>query len=331
MNNLKHVGLALLNYHEAYDSFPAGEVIAATGQSFPGWQASIVPFVDSSPWYDMIDFRHTWDDPRNIPAFRFRMGFLLIPGVDETTDRNGFALSHYASNRQVLGQNRSLGIADLPLGSSHTVLAGEIAEDFQPWGQSGNGRDPEASMNSGPDSFGRYTGDGANLLMADGSVRFVANQGNTAPRNRSRRPTRISGRNPEYFRAERMLRSGLRALVQIDSDGNDVAVWVPWAYIGDEMTVTDDDLKLFIPMTNLDALFIRSGAGFSDTGLEHLAGLKKLQVLEIHNSSITDRGLRHLEALTKLKVFQLSATEVTDDGVSRLKAVLPNCDVRLSP
>jgi hypothetical protein len=65
--------------------------------------------------------------------------------------------------------------------------------------------------------------------------------------------------------------------------------------------------------------------------LEHLAGLKKLQVLEIHNSSITDRGLRHLEALTKLKVFQLSATEVTDDGVSRLKAVLPNCDVRLSP
>ena len=179
-NNLKQIGLALYNYYDTFTALPPGEVADPSGRSHHSWMANMLPLLDSSPWYNMIDFNRPWDHPRNAPIFRISMPCFLNPAIDEKADERGFALSHYAGNSQLFGVNSSFKLEGLPLGMSGTVLAGEIAEDFKAWGGPGNWRDSAAPLNSGPNSFGRYTRDGASLLMADGSVRFVANGADTS-------------------------------------------------------------------------------------------------------------------------------------------------------
>jgi hypothetical protein len=57
----------------------------------------------------------------------------------------------------------------------HTILAGEAAGNFQPWGHPDNCRDPGNGIESGPDSFGRpHFPQVAGFVMCDGSVRFLS-------------------------------------------------------------------------------------------------------------------------------------------------------------
>ncbi|WP_417731529.1 DUF1559 domain-containing protein [Rosistilla oblonga] len=67
-NNMKQLGLALHNYHDTYQSFPASAGVTlstnASGQ-YDGWNswsglASILPFIEQGPLYDQIDFRYNF-------------------------------------------------------------------------------------------------------------------------------------------------------------------------------------------------------------------------------------------------------------------------------
>src|SRR5262245_9085845 len=56
-NNLKQIGLAMHNYHSAYDKFPAGYVSAAAtvdgdglGPGW-GWGAFLLPYLEQEPLY----------------------------------------------------------------------------------------------------------------------------------------------------------------------------------------------------------------------------------------------------------------------------------------
>lgn len=67
-NNMKQLGLALHNYHDTYQSFPAsaGVTLATSaGGSYDGWNswsglASILPFIEQNALYDQIDFRYNF-------------------------------------------------------------------------------------------------------------------------------------------------------------------------------------------------------------------------------------------------------------------------------
>jgi hypothetical protein len=51
--------------------------------------------------------------------------------------------------------------------------------------------------------------------------------------------------------------------------------------------------------------------------------LRKLQFLDLSNTTVTDRGLAHLKELNKLGWLQLGNTRVTDAGLIDLKKALP--------
>ena len=55
-DNLKGLGLALLNYEETYASFPPGAVIslATPAESGRGWLSSILPFMGQVPLYEAV-------------------------------------------------------------------------------------------------------------------------------------------------------------------------------------------------------------------------------------------------------------------------------------
>jgi len=59
-NNMKQIGLALHNYHGAFNCLPAGStgVLNAAGTNFNGhgwtWQAAVLPYIEQSSLYDAI-------------------------------------------------------------------------------------------------------------------------------------------------------------------------------------------------------------------------------------------------------------------------------------
>lgn len=174
-NGLKHIGFALRDYHANWQLLPPGGIFNARETPFFGWPVSILPYVDASPIYNMVNFSVPWNDPANADIFRRPYPWYLSASVAETTDSQGFVLTHYVANQNVLFRNSSVSIADITDGLNQTILAGEIADGFLPYAQPGNWRDPATGINAGPKSFGRPSRDGAFMLMADGAVFFLPN------------------------------------------------------------------------------------------------------------------------------------------------------------
>lgn len=65
-SNLRQVGLALHNYHSAYDRMPSGW-IADEPSDEPGWgfEAAILPFLEQQPIFEKIDFSVAIEDTKH--------------------------------------------------------------------------------------------------------------------------------------------------------------------------------------------------------------------------------------------------------------------------
>jgi prepilin-type processing-associated H-X9-DG protein len=118
-----------------------------------------------------------WDHPRNASVFKSRVLSYENPGLpdDRQRDAPGRSLTEYAANVHVLGGPRRLTFASITDGTSNTILAGEIARRFPPWGMTGNSRDPAKGINRSPAGFGGPYPGGANVSFVDGAVRFIKN------------------------------------------------------------------------------------------------------------------------------------------------------------
>ncbi len=174
-NHLKQIGLACHNYHDSFAHFPAGATWDAQGRMLHGWQTQLLPFIEQDDLYRRINLKVPWTDADNAPAFRQRVAAYLNPVVEEQQDKNEFFLSHYAGNARVLGGDVGWKKKDITDGLSNTLLAGEVAGNFKPWGYPANSRDPALGINQTSDGFGgpRKSKKGANFSFADGSVRFI--------------------------------------------------------------------------------------------------------------------------------------------------------------
>lgn len=175
ISNLKQIGLALHNYHETHQTYPPGGTFDAVGRPLHGWQAMLLPFIEQKALHDRIDFSVSWDDPRNATAYRTEVSEYLYPFANKRRDNAGYALSHYAGNAHVLGGEVARSQAEVKDGASNTILAGEAAGAFQPWGYPANWRDPALGINRSPEGFGSPSPGGANFLFVDGSVHFLKN------------------------------------------------------------------------------------------------------------------------------------------------------------
>ena len=115
-----------------------------------------------------------WNDPRNSAYFKAVIPTYLNPEIGVIRNAEGYGLSHYAGNIHVLKRDRAsrwVGPEDV----SSTILMGEVAEGFKPWGDPTNLRDPGLGVNKVPGGFGGASGSGANFVFMDGSVRFLRN------------------------------------------------------------------------------------------------------------------------------------------------------------
>jgi hypothetical protein len=170
--NLRMTGLAVLSYASHRDSLPFLEV-GSRARASQSWQSLALPYMDII--FADIDKSLPWDDPRNSAYYRGIVPYYLNPEIGAIRDSRGYGLSHFAGNEHVLGRKIPLRPEGIANGASNTILAGEVATNFKPWGDPTNLRDPIRGINQSPDGFAGPSGTGANMIFLDGSVRFLRN------------------------------------------------------------------------------------------------------------------------------------------------------------
>jgi hypothetical protein len=170
-NNLRNIGFALQNYDSA-DGHLAGAVVDAQGRPLHGWQTLLLENLEQDSIYKEIDLKKPWNDPANVPAFQKHIRAYQQRDLSKQT-ADGLSLTHYAGNVHVLGGDLPRSVAEYEGRAATTILVGEVADNFKPWGHPMNWRDPRLGVNQSPDGFGHPRRPGAQFLMMDNSVRTL--------------------------------------------------------------------------------------------------------------------------------------------------------------
>jgi hypothetical protein len=176
---LRDIGLASLNWSTDFSGrLVVQEAPTSAEEPTQSWATSILPYIDQPTLYEHIDRSAAWDDPVNREWCGIEVEAFLNPALlstSETRNAAGYALNHYAANRR-LAESRTVtdydGISRAD-GGSNTLMYGEAAGHFRPWGQPGNWRDPAEGINTSPDGFGGPDG-GAVFVFCDNHVRVIA-------------------------------------------------------------------------------------------------------------------------------------------------------------
>jgi prepilin-type N-terminal cleavage/methylation domain-containing protein len=158
-NNLKQLGLAMHNYHDAFQHFPPGD--AAAGP-YGTWQVSILPFIEQDNLFRLyVNFGNAqltgiaFDSPVNQTNVTSKVLPLLTCPSDPNAGQFmplGVSLHNYAVNfgnttrTQLLFKgvtfggapfslnNKTFRIADVTDGTSNTLLASEVLQGISKTG-----------------------------------------------------------------------------------------------------------------------------------------------------------------------------------------------------
>jgi prepilin-type processing-associated H-X9-DG protein len=183
-NNLKQIGLAMHNYHDVHKCLPAGFIADEDGKPMHSWRVALLPFLERSDLYERYNFDEPWDSPTNLAiaeqmpeVFRCPSAPAAGPGSNMT---NYVVILHDGEEQAPLNTmfrgNHWTRFRDIRDGTSNTLMVVEVREAV-PWTQ------PDTDLqfsrlnfqiNAGQNSLGSFHPQGAQVLFADGSVRFLS-------------------------------------------------------------------------------------------------------------------------------------------------------------
>ncbi|MEX1233143.1 MAG: DUF1559 domain-containing protein [Planctomycetaceae bacterium] len=184
-NNLKQIGLALHNYHDAHGSFPPAYLADEHGRPMHSWRVLILPFMDHHKLYDEYRFDEPWNGPHNITLQdRIPEGYRCPTYQRQLQERKTDSefsqrLTNYVvieSPTAVFDGTHAPTISEITDGTDKTILVVDVNQHAVHWMQ------PDEIT---PDDFFnelRFAADGKRalhpmglqVLMADGAVRYIS-------------------------------------------------------------------------------------------------------------------------------------------------------------
>lgn len=175
MHHLSEIGQALHQYHVINGSFPPAYVPDESGRPIHSWRTLILPYLSYQSLYDQYDFSQPWNGPENSHLANVRLDVFRCP----TSSPSGVTTNYLTVTGPGTAWPGAVGskLSDFD-DPSETILVVEVVGADIPWAEP---RDLEIdslkpAINDRR-TFGissRHRG-GANVLMADGKVRFLTN------------------------------------------------------------------------------------------------------------------------------------------------------------
>lgn len=177
-NNLKQIGIGAAGYADVYGVFPSAYVPDATGAPRHSWRVRLIAFLTQVQLgWERYDYNQPWDSNANR---RWEPGGISY-FCPISTRKKGSLDTDYV---MVVGEGtisngpEGTRINDITDGAANTIFCVEIAESGIHWMEPRDlvFDDMSFAINdrSSPSISSRHAG-GANVLMADGSVRFLSN------------------------------------------------------------------------------------------------------------------------------------------------------------
>jgi len=95
-SNLKHIAIALLNYHDVRGTYPPAFVADAKGKPMHSWRVLILPFADEPALYKQYNFNEPWDGPNNRKLAAQTPEIFRCPAREHHISRNPFEANYFA-------------------------------------------------------------------------------------------------------------------------------------------------------------------------------------------------------------------------------------------
>jgi len=175
MNNLKHIGLAMHNYHDTYRALPASYNANADGKPLLSWRVHILPYVEAAPLYEQFRLDERWDSPHNKKLIAQMPQVYRSPNSKAEPGKANYLGVGGADGvfvRPKPGDRLGTDFRQITDGTSNTIMMVEVPDESAViWTKPGdfvpNKEDPTRGL------LGLRRG-GFLAALTDGSVRFIA-------------------------------------------------------------------------------------------------------------------------------------------------------------
>jgi prepilin-type processing-associated H-X9-DG protein len=174
VNNLKQIGLAMHNYHNAFGALPGAAIVDKQGKPLLSWRVAILPFIEQQALYNKFKLDEPWDSPHNKELIQYMPTVYACPSRGPDGEPGMTPYQAFSGPGALFGPGKPNRFAEVLDGLSNTLMVVEANRavtwtkpDDLPFDEAPNFR-PAPLFGAGS----KHTG-GFNALMGDGSVRFI--------------------------------------------------------------------------------------------------------------------------------------------------------------
>ncbi|MCI0360853.1 MAG: DUF1559 domain-containing protein [Planctomycetaceae bacterium] len=164
-NNLKQIGIAIHNYHDTHGAYPPAVVTDANGTPLYSGRVLLLPFIEQATIYDQWDKSAAWDSPQNI-----ELSNIMLKVFDDPSAQGHSHYEFVTGPGAMFEAGSPHKFGDITDGLANTIAVVEMRTTNPSWAAPSS---VDINQLAAGLPQGNHPG-GGQILLADGSVRFVA-------------------------------------------------------------------------------------------------------------------------------------------------------------
>jgi prepilin-type processing-associated H-X9-DG protein len=169
-NNLKQLALAMYNYHDTHQRFPARANFDAQGKPLLSWRVHLLPFLEQENLYRQFHLDEPWDSEHNRKLIPLMPSVYQNPSAPPEPGK-----AHYVGlvgKGTLFEGDKARRVSDIRDGTSNTLMFVEVDPDRAVvWTKP---EDIDFNPERPLEGLGKAHPGGFNAALCDGSVRFIS-------------------------------------------------------------------------------------------------------------------------------------------------------------
>jgi hypothetical protein len=166
-NNLKQIGLAMHNYHDAYNRFPSAVLYGPDGKTPHSWRVALLPYLAASRLHERYHFDEPWDSPNNRKVLEQMPAVYRNP--KESADSTNASYFLLVGPGALFDGKHAPHLSEIRDGTSNTLMVVEAKRDIAWTKPEDISFDPDKPL----PKLGGFFAEGFLAALADGSVHFL--------------------------------------------------------------------------------------------------------------------------------------------------------------